>query len=479
MRKAEIPIRSYRIALLAFLSLLGTGCTMIPDYSRPKLPVNEQWPSLPPNAEMSSHVKTSEISWRAFFQSPALQQVIETALDNNRDLRIATLRIEEARSLYRIEWADLVPGIDIQGSGTRQKFPEAVASGGAFAGLQTSLYSANVVSSAFEFDLFGKLRSQNEAALERYLSTEAAQRAVQISLIAETANTYLQWLADKKILSLAEETLRTQDESFKLIERSYKSGVSSKVDLAQVRQAVEGARVEQIRFLRIVEQDRNALILLMGEKNVPDYLSNDLTLDEIQLLEQLPVGLPSEVLLSRPDILSLEHSLLAANAQIGAARAAFFPSISLTGSYGYASSDLSELFRKGSEGAWSFIPQITLPLFQGGENLAQLNLTKVRNKIAVAQYEAGIQSAFRDVADQLAALRTLDAQLEAQRELVSATQESYDLSFARYRSGVDSFLAVLDAQRSLFFNQRAEIEVERLRLTNLVNLYKALGGGVV
>ncbi len=470
-------LRLHRVALLYFWLLLGSACTMIPEYSRPELPVSNAWTDLPAGARpKTAGEQAFDIQWKSFFQSQPLQYVLATALANNRDLRVATLRIEEARSLYRIERADLLPGIDIQGRGSRQKYPEAVSSGSGI-GVQTDLYSANLVSSAFELDLFGKLRSQNEAAFESYLATEEAQRAVQISLIAETANTYLQWLADRKILSLAEQTLRAQTESFKLIERSYTSGVSSRLDLVQVRRAVETARVERMRFLRIVEQDKNALIVLMGTK-AEDSFPEDTTLDDVELLESLPVGIPSEVLLSRPDILALEHSLLAANAQIGAARAAFFPSISLTGSYGYASSDLSELFTKGAEGAWTFIPQITLPLFKGGENLARLNLARVRKNIAITRYESGIQTAFREVADELAALRTLDGELEALQRLVEATQESYDLSLSRYRLGVDSFLAVLDAQRFLFAAQRQEIEVERLRLANLVNLYKVLGGGV-
>jgi len=469
------------MAILLCTSLLS-GCTMIPDYLRPDLPTSTSWHAEETLPELSteSQQAAADIVWQEFFISPGMQKVVEAALTNNRDLRVAALNVEAARALYRIERSDLFPNVNAGAAGARQKVTEAQSTSNPLFGSPqeyiTSTYTANLASTAFELDLFGRLRSQNEAALESYFATGAARDAAQISLIAETANAYLQWLADRKILALVQETLDAQQKSYDLIAKSYEKGVASKLDLAQVRQAVETAKANLALYTRRVMQDQNALVLLMGVKTLDPSLQTE-RLDDVAVLEKLPVRLPSEVLLVRPDVRQAEHELLSSNANIGAARAAFFPTISLTGTFGYASSDLGDLFSSAASGAWSFAPQITLPIFQGGRNIANLDYTKLIKEASVARYEKTIQTAFKEVSDELAARSTLDDELGAQRNLVEATQNAYDLSFARYKEGIDNFLNVLDAQRSLFSAQQQEIEIQKQQLANLVNLYKVLGGG--
>lgn len=455
---------------------LLTGCTMIPDYDRPDLPVSAQWPQGQAYEGIAgvSEADISKVNWQSFFLSPPMQRVIQTSLDNNRDLRVASLQVEQARALYRVERAALVPSIGATGSGTRQGIPENAS--GLGKDTVSSTYSANIGTTAFELDLFGRIRSMNERALEEYFATEEAQQAARIALIAETANAYLTYLADKKLLGITEDTLKSQQKAYALIKKRYDLGTSSQLDLEQARTSVETARANRARYLRFVAQDRNALELLMG--TAPDMAVLDsLTLDTVQLADNLPVGLPSAVLLERPDIKQAEHSLKAANANIGAARAAFFPTISLTGSAGFASESLSDLFKSGSSLAWSFIPSITLPIFEGGKNIANLDSATAGQKIAVAQYEKSIQTAFREVADELAARGTYTEQLAAQTALANATGNAYRISRARYDQGTDNYLSVLDSQRELYSAQQSEITVQQERLSNLVNLYKVLGGG--
>jgi outer membrane protein, multidrug efflux system len=459
------------------ISLLATtfisSCTMIPAYKKPELPVASELHgdiSLPESAEKDA----GSITWKQFFKSKSLQNILQVTLDNNRDLRIAALNIKAAQALYRIEKSDIVPNLNVGGSALRSKITESQSTTGS--GYISSTYNANIATTAFELDLFGKLRSQNNAALEEFLASKENKNAVQILLIAQTADAYLQWLSDRKILKLVEETLSTQQKSYNLIEKSYENGVASRLDLAQVRTALETARVNKALFTRKVRQDKNALILLMGVKN-SNILNEKQVLNDIEIKNSIPANLSSEVLLLRPDIKKAEHILKSTNADIGAARAAFFPSISLISSVGFASNSLSDLFKSSASGAWAFAPQISLPIFTGGANTANLKYSKIQKEIAVADYEKAIQTAFKEVSDELIAKQTLKDELKAQHQLVMATKETYDLSYARYTKGIDSFLNVLDAQRSLFTAQQNEVEVEKLLLSNRVNLYKALGGG--
>ena len=328
--------------------------------------------------------------------------------------------------------------------------------------------------SAYELDLFGRVRSLSEQALQQYFATEEARRSTQISLVASVANAYLTWQADKELLKLTQDTLGAFEESYKLTSRSNEVGVASALDLAQSRTSVESARVKLAQYQRQVAQDRNGLTLLLGS-SLPADLPAGQPLDS-PLLSPLAAGLPSELLQRRPDILAAEHALKAANANIGAARAAFFPSISLTANAGTASSQLSGLFDSGS-GTWLFQPQINLPIFNAGSLKASLDYSKIQKDINVAKYEKTIQTAFQEVSDGLAARKTFEEQLQAQRDLVQANQDYYRLAERRYRIGIDSNLTFLDAQRNLFSAQQALIGDRLSQLTSEVNLYKALGGG--
>lgn len=466
--------------------LLASGCTMIPDLTRPEPPVAANWHAMPGYMTVEGEAQAEALmDWKAYFDTAALWQVIGVALQNNRDLELAALNIEEARAIYRINRADLFPSIGANGSASIQQGSDALSAAGQqgaaqaqTGGQKTEVYNANIGLSSYELDLFGKIRSRNEAALNDYLATEQGQAVVRNTLIAETANAYLQLLADQKLLALTEQTLNAQRQTFDLLTQSMDRGVATSQDVARARTAVGVAEVNQHQYQRFVEQDKNALILLMGVAH-DDNIIPKATLDDVNIRSNLAVGLPSEILLARPDIRRAEYELMARNADIGAARAAFFPSITLTGTAGFASGELSNLFTSAAGGAWSFLPQITLPIFQGGRNVANLDVAEVRKDIAIVNYEKAIQTGFREVADELAARATLDEQLRAQRGLVSAAQEVYDISNARYRTGIDSFLSVLDAQRELYQYQQNEILTQREYLSNLVNLYRVLGGGVI
>jgi multidrug efflux system outer membrane protein len=458
------------LALAAFT--LG-GCSLIPDYQQPPSEVAAQWPQGPayaPNETTSD--SANELSWQQFFADPAMQQLIATALQHNLDLRVAALNIEAYRAQYQIQRAELLPAVNANGSGSRQRLSAESSSTGA--AQINSQYSATVGISAYELDLFGRLHSLSEQALENYFASEQARRATQISLIASVANAYLNWQADQALLHLTSETLRAFEQSHQLTVRSNKVGIASALELSQSRTSVESARARQAQYQRLVAQDRNALTTLLGT-GLPANLVAGQPLEK-QLLSELPAGLPSDLLQRRPDILAAEHALRAANANIGAARAAFFPSISLTANAGSLSPDLSGLFNSGS-GTWLFQPQINLPIFNAGSLNASLDYAKIQKDIRVAQYQQSIQSAFQEVSDGLAARHTYQQQLQAQRDLVSANQDYYRLAERRYLIGVDSSLTFLIAQRSLFSAQQGLI-VERLaQLNSEVNLYKALGGG--
>lgn len=458
------------LAVAAFV--LG-GCTLIPEYKQPEAPVAAQYPQGPAYTPAeAADIAAAEQGWRHFFNDPALQQVIETALLNNRDLRVAALNIDAYRAQFRIQRADLFPGVSADATGSRQRVPADMSQLGR-SGI-TSSYSATLGVSAYELDLFGRIRSLSEQALETYFASEEARRSTQISLVANVATAYMTWQADKELLKLTQDTLKTYEESLRLTTRSNEVGVASALDLSQTRTSVESARARLAQYQRLVAQDQNNLVMLLGTglpENLPEpkQLSND-------LLTELPPGLPSDLLQRRPDILQAEHSLRAANANIGAARAAFFPSISLTANAGTASSDLSGLF-KGGSGSWLFQPNISLPIFNAGALRASLDYSKIQKEIEVANYEKTIQTAFQEVSDGLASRRTFKDQLQAQSDFVAANQDYYRLAERRYRIGIDSNLTFLDAQRSLFSAQQTLITDRLAQLTSEVNLYKALGGG--
>ncbi|MET3454398.1 AdeC/AdeK/OprM family multidrug efflux complex outer membrane factor [Pseudomonas kilonensis] len=457
---------------LTIAAIVLSGCSLIPDYQRPEAPVAAQYPQGPAyEAANAPGQAAAEQGWKQFFHDPALQQLIQVALENNRDLRVAALNIDAYAAQYRIQRADLFPAVSATGSGSRQRVPARASQTGEAA--ISSSYSATLGISAYELDLFGRVRSLSEQALQSYFATEEARRSTQISLVANVANAYLTWQADKELLKLTQETLGAYEQSFKLTSRSAEVGVASALDLSQARTAVENARVQLARYTRQVAQDENSLTLLLGT-GLPANLNSQPLSDD--LLSEVPAGLPSDLLQRRPDILQAERNLLAANANIGAARAAFFPSISLTANAGTLSPDLSGLF-KGGSGTWTFAPQINLPIFNAGSLRASLDYAKIQKDINVAQYEKSIQTAFQEVSDGLAARQTYNEQLQAQTDFVAANQDYYRLAERRYRIGVDSNLTFLDAQRQLFSAQQSLITDRLAQLTSEVNLYKALGGG--
>ncbi len=476
--RKHISMRLSASALSASVlaAALLTGCVnLAPDYARPAAPVPADWNRLDPAADKGADTARAadETGWHEFFADARLRQTIELALANNRDLRVAALNIERARALYQIRGADLYPTVNASANGTSQRLPADLSPSGQ-AGISRQ-YGVQIGLSAYELDFFGRVSNLRDAALERYLATEEARRSAQISLVAETANAWLTLAADRERLQLARDTLQTRRSSYDLTQRSYELGVSSAIDVSQARSQLESARADVGRYTTQVAQDGNALALVVGAPVADELLPEALT-SSVSLLSDPPAGMPSEVLQRRPDILSLERELRATHADIGAARAAFFPSITLTANAGTASASLSGLFKSGS-GAWGFIPQINLPIFDAGRREAELDITRTDREIAIAQYEKAIQGAFREVADILADRDTLEERLDARRAQTDATNQTYRLADARYRGGVDSYFSVLDAQRTLYVAQLELIAVRAIKETNTVALYKALGGG--
>ncbi|MEA3139264.1 MAG: outer membrane protein multidrug efflux system [Gammaproteobacteria bacterium] len=471
---------------LALLSLLLAGCTLEPHYVRPQPAVTQQWPAPPAGYEAAAEVSersAAQIGWREFFTDAKLQTLIEQALQHNPDAQVASLNIAAARAQYQIQRASLFPKISASAVEQVQRFPTGVTPTAGSAGGTTTAagsglfryFDVGVGFTSYELDLFGRIRSLNHSRLQQYLGYVETRRSTQISVIAEVASAYLTWLADSKLLRITMDTLNSQQESLTLVRMSFDGGVATALDLHQAETTVATAQANLAQYGRQVAQDQNALVVLLGAPMPSDVIAEE-DLDEEKLLTDLPAGLPSDILVQRPDILAAEHNLIAANANIGAARAAFFPSILLTGSYGTASTQLSGLFQPRSQ-AWTFSPQISLPIFAGGANVASLDLAKVQKNILIVQYQQAIQNGFREVADALAGRATLDSQVAADTVLVEASSESFRLSNMRYTGGVDNYLGVLDAQRILYTAQQSLVSVKLARLQNLVTLYKALGGG--
>lgn len=453
--------------------LLG-GCTLAPKYTRPASPVPDQLPKSPVYQETiigTSAPMASELSWREFITDKKMQKIVETALKNNRDLRIAALNVERARAYYGISRAELLPSINAVGSMYKERMPGDLSSTGS--AMTTEKYSVNMGISSWEIDFFGRIRSLKDKALEQYLATQEAHRGAQISLISVVAQAYLTMAADKENLKMVISTLQTQEASYKLIRKRCDAGIASEIDLKRAQSQVDTARGDVALYKQLTVQDENFLNLLTGSTVPQEFLPQDLI--SVGIPKDISPGLSSELLLRRPDILAAEHQLKAANANIGAARAAFFPRIALTTTIGTASTELSGLFKAG-QGTWTFAPQIVMPIFDA-RTWSAYDVTKVEKEISVAQYEKAIQTAFREVADALAEKSVVDQRLSAQQSLVDAVAETHRLANSRYTKGIDSYLSVLDAQRSLYGAKQVLTMLRLTKINNQIILYKTLGGG--
>jgi multidrug efflux system outer membrane protein len=466
MNKNKTIRRAGTLAALAAAMTLGGCMSFIPKYERPAAPVAPAYaPELLAGAGTGT-VAAADIDWQRFFTDARLRRLIELSLANNRDLRVAVLNIEAARAAYQVKRADELPSV---GAGfTAQR---AAGSNGGL----VNTYAVGLQVTGYELDFFGRVRSLSQSALSQYLATEEARKTTQITLVASVANTYVGLLADDELLRVTRETLKTRDESLRLTKLKFDNGAASELDFRQAEQLLEGARATLAQTQRQRALDENALVLLVGQP-LPADLPPVGVLANQQVSTDLPAGLPSELLTRRPDVRSAEQQLLAANANIGAARAAFFPRISLTANAGTASTELGNLFKSGT---FALTGSATLlqPIFDAGRNQANLDVAKVNKDIAIAQYEKAIQAAFREVSDALAGRATLGEQLRAQAAQTNAAQVSFNLADLRYRNGAASYLDVLDAQRSLFTAQQALVQVQALQAQNLMTLYKVLGGG--
>ena len=465
-----------KLFLILGMIVFSGGCSLAPQYHQPEAPVPDGWPTgaaYRKAGDLPGAAAALQIPWREFFTDEKLQRVVATALDNNRDLRAAALNVQRARAIYGIQRAELYPTVDAAASGSKQRVPADLSASGQ--AVTREQYDVNLGVIAWEIDFFGRIRSLEDRALEEYLATEQARRSARILIVSEVARAYLIMAANQENLKLAQTTFETQKNAYYLVKRRYEVGVAAELDLRRAQTQVDIARRDIALYTQLVAQDQNFLNLLAGsvvpEGNLPTALSS------VAQPKNISPGMSSEVLLQRPDILLAEHRLRGANANIGAARAALFPRISLTTSVGTASSELSGLFDSGSR-TWRFASQGILPIFDA-RLWSALDATKTEKEISLVQYEKAIQTAFREVADALAVRGTVEEQLAAQKSLVNATAETYRISETRYKKGVDSYLSVLDAQRSLYAAQRVLVALNLQKLINQVQLYAVLGGGAV
>lgn len=481
-----------RTAILLATGLTLAGCNLAPKYMRPELPVPAQSPAGPAYAgtDPVGAIVPADTGFETFFTDERLRQVIRTALANNRDVRLAVARVEQARAQYRVQRADLFPTLGATGSATYQKSPFGAVGGGTGTGAggtgagagavggggRTDIYSAGLSVSSWEIDLFGRIRNLTKAQQETFFAAEENRNAAQVSLVAETATAWLTMAADQDKLKIARDTERAFGETVKLTEARFRVGVASELEVRQARTTYDQARADIADATTLIAQDQNALNLLAGTTLGADVLPSKLP-DTSPTLANLPANLSSQILLRRPDIIAAEHDLIAANANIGAARAAFFPTISLTAALGTMSLGLSNLFGSGSEN-WSVAPSVSQTIFDFGRNKGNLRYAKATRDAMVATYEKTVQTAFREVADALARRGTIDMQVTAQTSLRDNAQAAFKLSDARFRAGIDTFLTTLDSQRSLYTAQRSLLAARLTHDTNAVELYRSLGGGL-
>ena len=497
------PMLTRKTALMFAAGLTLAGCNLAPKYARPELSVPVTTPAGPAYAatDAAGAIMPADTAWEAFFTDDRLRRVIRTALENNRDLRVSVANVAQARAQYRVQRADLFPTLAANGGATYQKSPFGVVGGGTGGGTggtgggtggtgggtgggaggavssgRADIYSANIGVSAWEIDLFGRVRNLTQAQQEQYFAAEENRNAAQVSLIAEIATQWLTMAADQDRLKIAQDTAKAYGQTVKLTQDRFRIGIASELEVRQASTSYDQARSDIAEATTLIAQDQNALNLLAGTTLTADLLPARLE-ETSPTLENLPSNLPSEVLLRRPDIASAEHQLIAANANIGAARAAFFPNISLTAAFGTISLGLSNLFGNGSQN-WSVAPSVSQTLFDFGRNKGNLRYAQATRDAAVATYEKSIQTGFREVADALARRGTIGAQLQAQTSLRDNAAGAFKLSELRFRAGIDTFLNTLDSQRSLYTAQQSLLAARLTRDSNSVELYRALGGGV-
>ncbi|WP_035611633.1 efflux transporter outer membrane subunit [Haloferula sp. BvORR071] len=458
-------MKTSRLILLS--AALFTSCSFEPALDKPGVEVVPV--SFSGNGQGSA---SATLNWQSFFTDPRLKKLVGMALENNRDLHIAALNVEQARAQYGISRSALFPSVDLSATGSRRRTPGSTVSGGT--AVETRNYEVSVGVASYELDIFGRVRSLNHAALESYFASDAARVGVQISLVAEVAGQYFRERALLEQIDLSEQTLKSVSQTYDLMKTRLDAGDVSELDSRSVEVQVQTAKANLAAYRQQLSETHNALAFLIGGA-LPGNLPTGRSLEK-GVVAELKAGVPSELLTRRPDILEAEHQLKAANANIGAARAAFFPRITLTGGAGTTSRSLSDLFQNGSS-AWSFAPQISVPIFDGGFNKANLDVAQVRKQIEVARYERTIQNAFREISDGLAARSGLEERISAYEGLVEAQQRRFDLANQRYTQGVDSYFEVLDAHQQLYSSRQILILLRLNRLTNTVGLYKALGGG--
>ncbi|THF55850.1 MAG: efflux transporter outer membrane subunit, partial [Methylophaga nitratireducenticrescens] len=453
------------------LSAMLSACSMIPEYQRPANPV-----MLESSESIVDASLAADTGWQEFYQDKQLQQLIALSLENNRNLRATVLQVEQLRAQYKIQRAELLPAVNANASATRQRVPESLNTTGLGGSGVYDEYQIGVGISAWEIDFFGRIDSLQQAALEQFLASEASRKSIQLTLVSEVADAWFSWQATIAQLEFSRSTREAREESYELINKRFESGLASELALRQAETALHEARIAESLYQQQANQNFTALELLVGQTLDRQQWTAKWNDDE-HTLQDLPVNLSSEVLLARPDVMQAEHQVKAANANIGAARAAFFPRISLTSSLGLGGSSPSDLTNTGNR-LWQISPQLSLPLLDWGVNDANLDVAELQKDINIARYQETIQQAFKEVLDEMQARVTLDAQLTAQQDLTKATGRSLELAEIRYDAGVDSYLEVLDAQRSHIDAQLAQIDTQLARLRNQLTLYKALGGGL-
>lgn len=461
-----IKTRSLPALALALLS----SCSLIPNYHRPATTVSSSYPVVSEGSAPAAY----EIGWKQFFKDPALQQLIALGLSNNRNLQVSILNVEQAQAEYHLSRASLFPSIEGDAAFDRTHTPTNLSVKPDF-----REYSLGAEAVSWELDLFGKIRSTAEANRQLYLSKAYTAEATRMALVTQIASQYYAWQADREGLQIAQSNAAADQHSLNLVQLELQNGIGTAMTVAQAQSTYDTAQTSVAQYQRQVDQDMDALVLLVGTPLSPSLVEQMQAVDGLSAepaLPRVPAGLPSELLTRRPDIQAAEHALLSANANIGAARAAFFPSITLTASGGISSPSLSGLFT-GGQGTWAFEPQITLPIFTGGQNIANLDIAKIEKKIQIADYQQAIESAFRDVSDALSARQTYDAEVQAQQNLVDASTKYYNLAQMRFQSGVDSYLNVLVAQNTLLAAQLTLVSLQLAQQQNAITLYNALGGG--